>query len=69
MAARPPAISRVDPTWPEHDDDTDPVSEFTAEIQGAGSPFGEDVEFPLPVEGLRYEHPGPEDRPHLAARP
>lgn len=42
-----------------------PVSEFAAEVQGGLSPFGEDVQFPLPPEELRYQHPSPEDRPHL----
>ena len=32
-----------------------PVSEFTLDRSGAASPFGDDVEFPLPVESLRYQ--------------
>jgi hypothetical protein len=27
------------------------------EYQGANSPFGDDVKFPLPVESLGYVHP------------
>ena len=46
-----------------------PVSEFAAEVQGGLSPFGEDVEFPLPLDKLAYRHPLPEDRPHQAWRP
>ena len=42
------------------------ISEFTAEFAGGMSPFGDDLEFPLPVEKLGYRHPGPADRPHLA---
>jgi hypothetical protein len=42
------------------------VSELAAENAGAMSPFGDDLEFPLPVESLGYIHPGPKDRPHLA---
>jgi hypothetical protein len=42
------------------------ISEFAAEFAGGMSPFGDDVEFPLPVERLGYRHPGPADRPHLA---
>lgn len=42
------------------------VSEFAADMAGSLSPYGPDVEFPLPVERLRYTHPGPESRPHLA---
>lgn len=43
-----------------------PVSEFAAEVQGGLSPFGEDVEFPLPADEVAYRHPSAEDRPHLA---
>lgn len=46
-----------------------PVSEFLAEVQGGLSPFGEDVEFPLPSDKVAYIHPAPEDRPHQAGRP
>ena len=46
-----------------------PVSEFAAEVQGGLSPFGEDIEFPLPPDKVAYRHPGPEDRPHFAGRP
>ncbi len=42
------------------------VSEIAAETAGSMSPFGDDVEFPLPVEALNYVHPGPAERPHLA---
>lgn len=34
-----------------------PVSEFAFDRAGAGSPFGDDVAFPMPVDRLRYEHP------------
>jgi succinate dehydrogenase / fumarate reductase iron-sulfur subunit len=43
-----------------------PVSEFAAEVQGGLSPFGEDVQFPLPAEQILYRHPSPDDRPRLA---
>jgi hypothetical protein len=43
-----------------------PVSEFAAEVQGGLSPFGEDVQLPLPAEALTYRHPTPDDRPNLA---
>jgi succinate dehydrogenase / fumarate reductase iron-sulfur subunit len=46
-----------------------PVSEFAAEVQGGLSPFGEDLEFPLPLDKVAYRHPEPEDRPHQAWRP
>ena len=46
-----------------------PVSEFAAEVQGGLSPFGEDVEFPLPLDQVAYRHPAPEDRPRRAGMP
>jgi hypothetical protein len=46
-----------------------PVSEFAAERPGPLSPFGEDVEFPLPADKVQYEHPAPADRPALAGDP
>jgi succinate dehydrogenase / fumarate reductase, iron-sulfur subunit len=42
------------------------VDELAADMAGSLSPFGPEVEFPLPVEKLRYTHPGPDARPHLA---
>ena len=45
------------------------MSEFAAEVQGGLSPFGEDVEFPLPMDKVAYRHPTAEDRPHLAGDP
>ena len=43
-----------------------PVTELISERPGPLSPFGEDVEFPLPADKVSYVHPAPEDRPHLA---
>jgi succinate dehydrogenase / fumarate reductase iron-sulfur subunit len=34
-----------------------PVSEVAFDRPGAGSPFGDDIEFPVPAERLTYEHP------------
>jgi hypothetical protein len=42
-----------------------PVSEFAAEVQGGLSPFGEDVQLPLPVDALTYRHPSAAERPRL----
>ena len=42
------------------------VDELAADMAGPMSPYGPDIEFPLPVDQLRYTHPGPESRPHLA---
>lgn len=41
------------------------VSELVSDASGAHSPYG-NLMFPLPVEKLRYTHPKPEERPHLA---
>jgi succinate dehydrogenase / fumarate reductase iron-sulfur subunit len=40
-----------------------PVNELLFERQGAASPFGEDVVFPLPAENLPYAH-AEEAAPH-----
>jgi succinate dehydrogenase / fumarate reductase iron-sulfur subunit len=37
------------------------VSEVTFDRQGAASPFGESVEFPLPTDNLTYQHPDNEE--------
>jgi succinate dehydrogenase / fumarate reductase iron-sulfur subunit len=34
-----------------------PVTEVTFSMAGAASPFGDDVDFPLPVDRLLYEQP------------
>ncbi len=59
----PAQLTRRDPSWPV-EEGAAAVSEFTSEIQGALSPFGEDPEFPLPVDRLGYRHPRAEDRPN-----
>jgi hypothetical protein len=42
------------------------VNELASDKAGALSPFGADIEFPLPLDQIRYTHPRPEDRPRLA---
>lgn len=42
------------------------VSEFAADHAGAMSPFGPDVEFPLPLDRLNYRHPTRDELPHRA---
>lgn len=59
---RPTGLARKEPSWPVGDGEH-AVSEFAADLPGALSPFGTEA-FPLPVDSLRYEHPGPEDRPN-----
>jgi succinate dehydrogenase / fumarate reductase iron-sulfur subunit len=41
-----------------------PVSEILFDRPGAGSPFGDNVAFPLPPSTLTYEHPSEDDAPH-----
>jgi hypothetical protein len=40
-----------------------PVDELLFERQGPPSPFGEDTEFPMPLDKLSYRHPSAESRP------
>ena len=42
------------------------VNELASDKAGSMSPYGPDLEFPLPVESIRYTHPSPADRPNLA---
>jgi hypothetical protein len=42
------------------------VNELAADQAGSLSPYGPELEFPLPVERLRYTHPDAKARPHLA---
>ena len=44
--AKPVPEDRRDPAWPHLPDGEHPVTEFTCEVQGNLSPFGE-LEFPL----------------------
>lgn len=41
------------------------VSELASDRQGALAPYGEDLQLPLPVDRLGYQHPSAADRPHL----
>jgi succinate dehydrogenase / fumarate reductase iron-sulfur subunit len=34
-----------------------PVTEFTGQLAGAQSPFGEDIQLPMPVQDISYDHP------------
>jgi hypothetical protein len=45
---------RRDPAWPHLPDGEEPVTEFTAHVQGSHSPFGE-TQFPL--DEVPYVHP------------
>jgi succinate dehydrogenase / fumarate reductase iron-sulfur subunit len=49
-----PQRSRVKPVKPGRL----PVTEATSDRAGAGSPFGDDITFPVPLDRLSYEHPG-----------
>lgn len=43
------------------------VNELAADQAGALSPYGPDRQFPLPLDRVRYTHPGPAERPRLAS--
>jgi hypothetical protein len=42
------------------------VDELASDMAGSLSPYGTELEFPLPLDQLRYRHPGPQARPNLA---
>jgi hypothetical protein len=42
------------------------VSELAADMAGSLSPYGPEIEFPLPLSEIRYKHPSRANRPHLA---
>jgi hypothetical protein len=42
------------------------VNELASDQAGGLSPFGPEMEFPLPIDKINYTHPGPEARPRLA---
>jgi hypothetical protein len=52
--AKPTPEDRIDPGWPQLPEGEHPVTEFTCEIQGSLSPFGE-IEFTL--DDVPYVHP------------
>jgi hypothetical protein len=65
-------MANIEPRQPEQyrpaDDHADDfhVNELAADVAGSLSPFGTDVEFPLPLDKITYRHPSPSDRPNLA---
>lgn len=63
MASTPRLPERATPAT-QHDVTDFLVSEFAADAAGSLSPFG-DMMFPLPLDQLRYTHPGPAARPHV----
>ena len=50
-------VHLVEPTWGQSEGGGPPLTELSAEVAGALSPFGEDHSFPLPVDQIRYAHP------------
>jgi hypothetical protein len=54
----------LEPTWGQSDDGGPPLTELSASVAGALSPFGEDHSFPIPVDRIRYAHPT--DKPNRA---
>ena len=56
---RGPSAPQAPPLGP---DGRLPVREITGDRAGAGAPFGDDRELPLPPDKLDYQHPHAEDR-------
>ena len=56
----------VEPTWGQSVDGGPPLTELTSEAAGSLSPFGEDHQFPLPVDRISYVHPT--ERPNRAGQ-
>jgi hypothetical protein len=54
-------------TWPVAEGEH-AVSELVAEHVGSQSPFGDEQQFPLPIERLTYVHPTAAERPNHAPR-
>ncbi|MCW2495925.1 hypothetical protein [Jatrophihabitans sp.] len=42
------------------------VNEIASDQAGSLSPFGPELQFPLPIDQIIYTHPTAADRPHLA---
>ena len=58
LVANNSSKSYVDPGWPSHLKEGDhAVTELSSTRSGGLSPFGEEMEFPLPVSELPYTHP------------
>jgi hypothetical protein len=62
-AYRPPELYGGPPTGVIGDFHVD---EIATDMAGSQSPFGTELQFPLPLDKLRYRHPGPKARPNLA---
>ncbi|MBO3740378.1 succinate dehydrogenase/fumarate reductase iron-sulfur subunit [Actinoplanes sp. NEAU-H7] len=68
-AANPPTVNppmssaRLPQTAPVGPDGHMDIAELVAPQQGGLSPFGEDIEFPLPPEQISYHHPDPDKSP------
>jgi hypothetical protein len=66
MAGAAPQVPELLQPYQAPAEDDFHISEFATDHPGALSPFGPDVEFPLPLERLNYRHPTRAERPHLA---
>lgn len=66
MASTEPRLPEQYVAAPAHVVPNFNISEFTADMAGSLSPFGQDVQFPLPLDQIHYTPPGPADRPNLA---
>ncbi|GGN17222.1 succinate dehydrogenase / fumarate reductase iron-sulfur subunit [Actinoplanes campanulatus] len=59
----PMSSARLPQTAPVGPDGHMDIAELVAPQQGGLSPFGEDLEFPLPPEQIAYHHPDPDKTP------
>jgi hypothetical protein len=66
MPGATPRLPELYQSFPVEADRAFHVSEFAADLAGAMSPFGDDIQLPLPLDRINYRHPTPADRPHLA---
>jgi hypothetical protein len=66
MASTEPRLPEQYRTVPAHVPAEFHVSEVASETAGALSPFGPELEFPLPLDQIIYTHPTAADRPRLA---
>jgi len=65
MASTTPRLPEQYGTTPSHVPTDFHVGEFTSSLAGSLSPFGPELQFPLPIDKIVYTHPSPADRPNL----
>jgi hypothetical protein len=66
MSSSTPRLPEQYGTKPAHIVEDFHISEFAADMAGSLSPFGPELQFPLPLDQIHYTHPSRADRPNLA---